>query len=153
MSGNTNQQPTAGSSSTARSSQQQTSGIYSFSVHQPYTNWPLHHAHASAATAAAAYPSWYALPQSYAPQPTHPPKSLKESGVQTSEDDIQNEKRVYRRYWDQAVAAFLRRAGLYRALEGFREDVLMLNEDWERGRVQNALDALVQDVAVSRHAF
>lgn len=73
--------------------------------------------------------------------------------MQTSEDDIQNEKRVYRRYWDQAVAAFLRRAGLYRALEGFREDVLMLNEDWERGRVQNALDALVQDVAVSRHAF
>lgn len=84
-----------------------------------------------------------------APAPALPVRTFREDGVQTG--DLDGGERVHpekRRYWDAAVAAFLRRAGLHRALEGFREDILMLNEEWERGRVQYALDALVQDISV-----
>ncbi|THH03986.1 hypothetical protein EW145_g5854 [Phellinidium pouzarii] len=137
----TSQRPQA-----AAQQQHQTSGIYSFSVHQPYTNWPLH-----ASTPAPYAPSWYALPaQAYSP-----PKTYRETETQTlapyedpgARRDRKEENEKYKKHWDAAFSAFFKRVGLYQTLSGFHEDMLLLNADWERKEVPAALQALVQDIS------
>lgn len=115
--------------------------IYSFSVHQPYTNWPLH------APGGPYAPSWYPLPpQAYG----HPPRSFKEAHVQTDARRATSEEGVpqYRRHWDAALSMFLKNAGLHQALRGFRDDMMMLSDEWERERVPIALQAFVKELSV-----
>lgn len=118
--------------------------IYSFSVHQPYTNWPLH---ASGATYA---PSWYPLPpQSYAQ-----PKSYRENQTQTGTPENEkirkgeDGKPLYRPHWDAALSTFLKSAGLFEAYKGFREDMLMINDMWEKEQIATALQVFVKTVLV-----
>lgn len=117
--------------------------IYSFSVHQPYTNWPLH------ASGPPYAPSWYPLhPTSY-----NQPRTYRENYAQTelsksNEDIPEKEKFKYRQHWDSAVSAFLESAGLYQALHGFREDMMVLNDVWEKENVPAALQSLVDSISV-----
>ncbi|KAH8119173.1 hypothetical protein DFH11DRAFT_1739955 [Phellopilus nigrolimitatus] len=153
------QVPTASSSSSANTQrihhQQQPAGnIYSFSVHQPYTNWPLH-----ASTAAPYAPSWYAMPaQSYGP-----PKTYRENSTQTrlpgdegvksgagkgkGKENAERPPLQYKRHWDAALSKFLKCAGLFQALSGLHEDMLLLNVDWEREQLHAALQAFVKDIS------
>lgn len=53
-------------------------------------------------------------------------------------------------HWDMAFRAFLEAAGLTQALRGFENDMLVLNPEWEKGRVRNAVGKLIQNLLVSR---
>jgi hypothetical protein len=46
-------------------------------------------------------------------------------------------------HWDSAVANFLRDAGLTQALRGFEADMIILNPEWERSKLPQALNRLV----------
>jgi hypothetical protein len=45
-----------------------------------------------------------------------------------------------------AVASFLSNLGLTQALRGFENDMLVMNEDWERQKVPKAIDELMRDL-------
>ncbi|TFY73905.1 hypothetical protein EWM64_g10107 [Hericium alpestre] len=49
-------------------------------------------------------------------------------------------------YWDAAIKSFLSSAGLIQALKGFEADMLVLNAEWERDEVPDALDELATDL-------
>ena len=131
---------------------QATGSLFSFSVHQPYTNWPLH-----APSTAHYAPSWYAVsPQSYGAQQAYAPalaahRIFRESGVQTDGTNGKGKERAelpYMKHWDAALTDFLRGAGLHQTLAGFQEDMMLLNADWERQRVPLALMLFVKDILV-----
>lgn len=47
------------------------------------------------------------------------------------------------------VASFLSNLGLTQALRGFENDMLVMNEDWERQKVPKAIDELMRNIMVS----
>lgn len=51
--------------------------------------------------------------------------------------------------WDNALATFLHEAGLTQALRGLESDMLLLNEEWEKCRVNSAVQRLFVNLAVS----
>ena len=115
--------------------------IYSFSVHQPYTNWPLH------ASGTPYAPSWYPLP----PQAYGHPKSYKEAQIQTDPRGTGNEAEgevQYRRHWDAVFSTFLKNAGLHQALRGFKDDMMIMSDEWEKQKVPIALERFVKDLSV-----
>lgn len=131
-------------------------GAFSFSVHQPYTNWPLH------ASVAPYTASWYPLP----PQSYGPPRAFKEAEAQTEDaEPAQNEEGEenkieqeesqpeYRRHWDVVLAEFLRSAGLYEALDGLKNDMVMMNENWERNNIPRALEMLSREMQVRLSSY
>lgn len=52
-------------------------------------------------------------------------------------------------HWDVALATFFRDSGLTQTLRGFESDMLILNEEWENGKVRDAVQKLFVDLAVS----
>ncbi|KIK27580.1 hypothetical protein PISMIDRAFT_161936 [Pisolithus microcarpus 441] len=52
------------------------------------------------------------------------------------------------RHWDEVIRAFLRKVGLSQALKGFEDDMVVMNEDWERKVVPGAIGELVRDMMV-----
>lgn len=137
-------------SSSAYSQQNPSSGsLYSFSVHQPYTNWPLHASHTTPYAQ-----SWYTAPthqqygapKVYSEQATQVPESDEGSLIGMGKEGESLPK--FAKQWDAALSAFMRRVGLHQTLAGFREDVLLLNEEWEREQVPGALQDLVKDISV-----
>lgn len=50
------------------------------------------------------------------------------------------------RHWDEVIRAFLRKVGLSQALKGFEDDMVVMNEDWERKVVPGAIGELVRDM-------
>ena len=126
---------------------QNTGNLYSFSVHQPYTNWPLHASHSTPYA-----PSWYAHPaHQYNLQ-----RSYRNQGIQASPEKNEGSGDAGRKYlshWDPLFVTFLKRLGLQQTLAGFHEDMLLLSEDWECKEVPGALKALAQDLSVSTLTF
>lgn len=128
--------------------------LYSFSVHQPYTNWPIHSS--SSSTATASYPSsWYTHPSQHYTTGTQ--KTYREYAIQTENEDsigkgkgrdVGESAPQFEKQWETALTVFLRRAGLHQALSGLQDDLMMLNEEWERERLPSALQALVKDISV-----
>ena len=55
--------------------------------------------------------------------------------------------KVYRD-WDTALKDFLSAVGLIQALRGFEMDMLVLNEDWEKRVVAQAVDNFIEQVQV-----
>lgn len=55
---------------------------------------------------------------------------------------------VYR-HWDEVLRAFLRKVGLTQTLRGFEDDLVVMNEDWEKKCVPGAIGDLVRDMTVS----
>ncbi|KAL5523940.1 hypothetical protein ACEPAG_8113 [Sanghuangporus baumii] len=123
------------------------SNLYSFSVHQPYTNWPLHTSPHTTPYA----PAWYSHPtHHYIPQKMYREQSIQTSENLTSHDNSEDSGEVGQKFvkeWDSVLVSFFRRLGLQQALVGFHEDMLLLNEDWERKEVPGAINALVQDLS------
>lgn len=143
--------PTTSYSSQAQ--QNHNGNVYSFSVHQPYTNWPLH-----STPAASSYASWYQLShQPYTNTPSAvPAKSFKDAQIQT--DDLQTiviakEQRKYRPEWNRILSKFFEDAGLFQALGGLKDDMLTMNEEWERVQIPEALEVLVKDLSVGKPSF
>ncbi|KAI6157917.1 hypothetical protein BKA82DRAFT_996192 [Pisolithus tinctorius] len=50
------------------------------------------------------------------------------------------------RHWDEVIRAFLKNVGLNQALKGFEDDMVVMNEDWERKVVPGAIGDLVRDM-------
>ncbi|KAI6166048.1 hypothetical protein EDD17DRAFT_1550402 [Pisolithus thermaeus] len=50
------------------------------------------------------------------------------------------------RHWDEVIRAFLKKVGLSQALKGFEDDMVVMNEDWERKVVPGAIGELVRDM-------
>ncbi|KAI6121819.1 hypothetical protein F5141DRAFT_1092528 [Pisolithus sp. B1] len=50
------------------------------------------------------------------------------------------------RHWDEVIRAFLKKVGLSQALKGFEDDMIVMNEDWERKVVPGAIGELVRDM-------
>ena len=48
--------------------------------------------------------------------------------------------------------SFLSSLGLNQALRGFENDMLVVNEDWERQKVPKAIGELMKDLMVSQHS-
>jgi hypothetical protein len=61
----------------------------------------------------------------------------------------------YDREWNSVIKGFLSAAGLTQALRGFEADIIILNPDWEREKVPEALGNLVKQLLVghSRASF
>ena len=57
----------------------------------------------------------------------------------------------FHRHWDSVIASFLSSLGLTQALRGFENDMLVVNEDWERQKVPKAIGDLMRDLMVSRY--
>lgn len=77
--------------------------------------------------------------------------TYKEASTQTVESDFPVVEDVLplRKCWDSALTKFLTSAGLRHALRGFELDMLVMNEDWEKGKVPPALQDLVKDISVN----
>lgn len=54
------------------------------------------------------------------------------------------------RHWDEMIKSFLTRIGLTQAFRGFESDLLVMNPDWERKVVPDALEALRRNLLVCR---
>ncbi|KAI0088126.1 hypothetical protein BDY19DRAFT_994532 [Irpex rosettiformis] len=65
----------------------------------------------------------------------HPLATESTTGANTS---------VYHKHWDAIIATFLKEAGLSQALRGFESDMVVLNPDWEKEKVQVALKGLME---------
>lgn len=52
-------------------------------------------------------------------------------------------------HWHSALACFFREAGLTQTSRGFESDMLLLNEEWEKGKVRDAVQRLFLNLAVS----
>ena len=135
--------------------------LYSFSVHQPYTNWPLHASHTTPYAQ-----SWYTAPTATAAAQYGTPKVYAEQGIQVPDlgegssgggkdgvggggiGGVGKDGVKFAKQWEDVVCGFLKRVGMYQALAGFREDMLLLNEEWEREQVPSALRDLVKDISV-----
>ncbi len=138
----------------SQAQQNHNGGVYSFSVHQPYTNWPLH-----STPSASSYASWYQLAQHQAfasTSNTQTAKSYKDA--QTHTEDLQaniaaKEQRPYRPEWNKILSSFFEDAGLFQALSGLKDDLLVMNEEWERVRIPEALHVLVNDLSVGKSSF
>lgn len=51
-------------------------------------------------------------------------------------------------HWDEAMKTFFTRLGLSQASSGFEMDLLVMNSEWERLKVPDALDDLVKNIQV-----
>lgn len=75
----------------------------------------------------------------------------------TEEDEksaeVEDEKQPYRPRWDVLLRGFLKNAGLFQALRGLKDDMLMMNADWERDVVPGALREFVKDMTVGTGLF
>ncbi|KLO14580.1 hypothetical protein SCHPADRAFT_996451 [Schizopora paradoxa] len=150
MSGRQSTSAPSGHPTTSYSSQAQQNhngNVYSFSVHQPYTNWPLH-----STPATSSYASWYQLShQPYTNTPSIvPAKSFKDARIQTDDPQavvVEKEQPRYRPEWNKVLSKFLEDAGLFQALGGLKDDMLTMNEEWERLQVPEALQVLVKDLS------
>lgn len=130
-----------------------TGSLYSFSVHQPYTNWPIH---SSSSTATASYPSsLYTNPLQHYTNGTQ--KAYREYAIQTENEgssgkgkgrDVGESASQFGKQWETALTVFLKRAGLHQALSSLQDDLMILNEEWEREQLPSALQALVKDISV-----
>lgn len=56
-------------------------------------------------------------------------------------------------YWDEAVRAFLKDAGLIQALRGFECDMIMMNSQWEKTRLPIALEDFIETLSVGFFCF
>lgn len=54
----------------------------------------------------------------------------------------------FHRHWDTAIATFLSSLGMMQALRGFENDMLVINEEWERDKVPKAIEELVRKLTV-----
>ena len=54
----------------------------------------------------------------------------------------------FHRHWDAVIVSFLRALGLHQALRGFENDMLVMNDDWERSKVPKAIGELMRDMMV-----
>lgn len=61
--------------------------------------------------------------------------------------------REYDREWDSVIKAFLSAAGLTQALRGFEADMIILNSDWERKKIPEALGNLLKQLLVGPFVF
>lgn len=50
--------------------------------------------------------------------------------------------------WDKVIHSFLVRIGFHQAASGFTLDLLVMNPDWEKDVVPEALSELVQNISV-----
>jgi hypothetical protein len=57
----------------------------------------------------------------------------------------------FHRHWDSVISSFLSSLGLNQALQGFENDMLVVNEDWERQKVPKAIGELMRDLMVSQY--
>lgn len=94
------------------------------------------------------------------PQYQHQQQSLRSSQIQmpshpqvksghSSRTSTPSPPPEFHRHWDAVVASFLSDLGLTQALQGFENDMLVMNEDWERQRVPKAIGELMKDLMVS----
>ncbi|KAL5507108.1 RPS8A [Sanghuangporus vaninii] len=125
---------------------QKSGNLYSFSVHQPYTNWPLHTSHTTPYAS-----TWYSHPtHHYSPQKLYREQATQTDESLTSHDNSEDSGEAEQKFvkeWDSVLVTFFRRLGLQQTLAGFHEDMLLLNEDWERKKVPSAINTLVQDLS------
>ena len=56
----------------------------------------------------------------------------------------------FHRHWDSVIVSFLSSLGLSQALRGFENDMLVVNEDWERQMVPKAIGELMKDLMASQ---
>ncbi len=87
---------------------------------------------------------------------TQTAKSYKDA--QTHTEDLQaniaaKEQRPYRPEWNKILSSFFEDAGLFQALSGLKDDLLVMNEEWERVRIPEALHVLVNDLSVGKSSF
>lgn len=60
------------------------------------------------------------------------------------------EQRLYRPEWNGILSAFFEDTGLFQARSGLKDDMLVMNEEWERSRIPEALRVLVKDLSVGK---
>ena len=58
------------------------------------------------------------------------------------------EKAPFRREWNGVLCKFLESAGLFRACDGFKEDMMVISDDWEKDHIWSAIHDLVKDMTV-----
>ncbi|KAG6335698.1 hypothetical protein ID866_3404 [Astraeus odoratus] len=80
----------------------------------------------------------YAQYQSYQPQPS--PAARQRTKPQPKQRTSTPEP-VYH-HWDEIIRAFLKKVGLNQALQGFEDDMVVMNEDWERKSIPAAIGEL-----------
>ncbi|KZP34459.1 hypothetical protein FIBSPDRAFT_809740 [Athelia psychrophila] len=54
----------------------------------------------------------------------------------------------FHQHWDAVIATFLTSLGMMQALRGFENDMLVINEEWEREKVPKAIGELMRDLMV-----
>lgn len=59
----------------------------------------------------------------------------------------------FHRHWDAVIANFLSNLGMTQALRGFENDMLVVNEEWERQKVPKAIGDLMRDLMASTTCF
>jgi hypothetical protein len=59
----------------------------------------------------------------------------------------------YHREWDSVLRSFLSAAGLSQALRGFEADMIIMNGEWEREKIPDALGSLVKGLSVTFDDF
>lgn len=54
----------------------------------------------------------------------------------------------FHRHWDAVIVNFLSSLGMMQALKGFENDMLVINEEWERQKVPKAIGELMRELMV-----
>ncbi|PSR73210.1 hypothetical protein PHLCEN_2v10931 [Hermanssonia centrifuga] len=149
--GGVQQQSAYGHAPQSQSSPQLT--YYHYSPRNQTSTWPTG---AQSSVQQSGYQNQFQATYSSVPVQSHPIPPVQGTPTSKIPQHTQPPSPVptYNKYWDGAIKTFLQAIGFTQTLRGFQADMLVLNSDWERNKVPEALLNLSRDLelAVSKAA-